>query len=103
RRPPRRPRLRLPSFSPSAELFLRNNSALGGGEGWASGGRGGPWSVGFARIGPDDDRVNLTETRPGLRQIRHTDAWIFGTMLLSACLSLTASFVLSIDAVTLAA
>ncbi|WP_258369466.1 vitamin K epoxide reductase family protein [Georgenia satyanarayanai] len=47
--------------------------------------------------------MNLTETRPGLRQIRHTDGWIFGTMLLSACLSLTASFVLSIDAVVLAA
>lgn len=59
--------------------------------------------MGFVRIGPDDERVNLTETRPGLRQIRHTDAWIFGTMLLSACLSLTASFVLSVDAVTLAA
>lgn len=47
--------------------------------------------------------MNLTETRPGLRQIRHTDGWIFGTMLLSACLSLLASFVLSIDAVVLAA
>ncbi|MGW5686664.1 vitamin K epoxide reductase family protein [Nonomuraea sp. NPDC003754] len=34
---------------------------------------------------------------------RHSNAWIFGTMLLSACLSLTASFVLSIDAVRLAA
>ncbi|WP_413451786.1 vitamin K epoxide reductase family protein [Georgenia phoenicis] len=59
--------------------------------------------MGFVRIGPDDERVELTETRPKLRQIRHTDGWIFGTMLLSACLSLTASFVLSIDAVVLAA
>ena len=34
---------------------------------------------------------------------RRTNGWIFGTMLVSACLSLTASFVLSIDAVRLAA
>jgi uncharacterized membrane protein len=39
----------------------------------------------------------------GLRGLRHTNAWIFGTMLVSAALSLTASFVLSIDAVRLAA
>ncbi len=37
-----------------------------------------------------------------LRQIRHSNAWIFGTMLFSACLSLTASFVLSVDAIALA-
>ncbi|GAB1691820.1 vitamin K epoxide reductase family protein [Krasilnikovia sp. M28-CT-15] len=36
------------------------------------------------------------------RQLRHADAWIYGTMLFSACLSLLASFVLSIDAVRLA-
>ena len=35
--------------------------------------------------------------------LRRTDGWIFGTMLFSACLSLTASLVLSIDAVRLAA
>ncbi|MCA2213165.1 vitamin K epoxide reductase family protein [Jidongwangia harbinensis] len=39
----------------------------------------------------------------GLRAVRHSDVWIFGTMLFSACLSLIASFVLSVDAVTLAA
>ena len=38
-----------------------------------------------------------------LRRIRHTDGWIFGTMLLSAVLSLIASFVLSVDAIELAA
>jgi uncharacterized membrane protein len=38
-----------------------------------------------------------------LRRIRHTNAWIFGTMLFSASLSLLAAFVLSIDAVRLAA
>jgi uncharacterized membrane protein len=34
--------------------------------------------------------------------LRHSNAWIFGTMLFSAGLSLIASFVLSIDAVELA-
>jgi uncharacterized membrane protein len=38
-----------------------------------------------------------------VRGLRHANAWIYGTMLVSACLSLTASFVLSIDAVRLAA
>ncbi|WP_430786623.1 vitamin K epoxide reductase family protein [Actinoplanes sp. G11-F43] len=38
-----------------------------------------------------------------VRRLRHSNAWIFGTMLFSACLSLLASFVLSIDAVVLAA
>jgi len=38
-----------------------------------------------------------------LRALRHSNGWIFGTMLVSACLSLTASFVLAIDAVRLAA
>lgn len=38
-----------------------------------------------------------------LRRIRHTNGWIFGAMLLSACLSLIASFVLSVDAVRQAA
>jgi uncharacterized membrane protein len=37
------------------------------------------------------------------RRLRHADAWIYGTMLFSACLSLLASLVLSIDAVRLAA
>ena len=36
------------------------------------------------------------------RRLRHANAWIYGTMLFSACLSLLASFVLSIDAVRLA-
>lgn len=38
-----------------------------------------------------------------LRGLRHSNAWIFGTMLFSACLSLIASLVLSVDAVRLAA
>ena len=37
------------------------------------------------------------------RRLRHADAWIYGTMLFSAGLSLLASFVLSVDAVRLAA
>ena len=36
-------------------------------------------------------------------RLRQDNRWIFSTMLVSACLSLLASFVLSIDAVTLAA
>lgn len=38
-----------------------------------------------------------------LREMRHSRGWIFGTMLVSALLSLTASLVLSIEAVELAA
>lgn len=38
-----------------------------------------------------------------LNRIRHANAWIFSTMLISSCLSLIASFVLSVEAVTLAA
>ncbi|MEU5942574.1 vitamin K epoxide reductase family protein [Micromonospora sp. NPDC047548] len=38
-----------------------------------------------------------------LHRIRHANSWIFGTMLFSSCLSLLASFVLSVDAITLAA
>ena len=38
-----------------------------------------------------------------LRRLRHHNGWIFGTMLVSAALSLLASFVLSVDAVQLAA
>ena len=38
-----------------------------------------------------------------LYNFRQTDAWIFSTMLVSACLSLVASFVLSTNAVRLAA
>jgi uncharacterized membrane protein len=45
----------------------------------------------------------MTETLSRLRTLRHSNAWIFGTMLLSACLSLIASFVLSVDALKLAA
>ena len=37
-----------------------------------------------------------------LNRVRHSNAWIFGTMLLSSCLSLVASFVLSVDAIRLA-
>lgn len=38
-----------------------------------------------------------------LRGLRQSDGWIYSTMLLSALISLTASFVLSVDAVLLAA
>jgi len=38
-----------------------------------------------------------------LRRLRHANVWVYSTMLVSACLSLIASFVLSIDAVKLAA
>lgn len=45
----------------------------------------------------------MTAMLTRVRRVRHSDAWVYGTMLFSACLSLTASFVLSIDAVRLAA
>ena len=38
-----------------------------------------------------------------LNRIRHANVWIYSTMLVSSCLSLIASFVLSKEAVTLAA
>lgn len=38
-----------------------------------------------------------------LHDLRQGNRWIFTTMLISACLSLTASFVLSVDAIELAA
>lgn len=40
---------------------------------------------------------------PGIEGFRHSRQWVFGTMLVSALISLTASFVLSYDAVLLAA
>jgi uncharacterized membrane protein len=45
----------------------------------------------------------MTELLTTLHRIRHANAWIFGTMLVSSVLSLIASFVLSVDAVKLAA
>jgi len=45
----------------------------------------------------------MTEILATLNRIRHANSWIFGTMLVSSCLSLIASFVLSVDAVRLAA
>jgi uncharacterized membrane protein len=44
----------------------------------------------------------VTQLAARARRLRHSNEWIFGTMLFSACLSLLASFVLSIDAVRLA-
>jgi uncharacterized membrane protein len=44
----------------------------------------------------------MLDTLDRLRTVRHSNGWIFGTMLVSACASLIASFVLSIDAVRLA-
>ena len=53
------------------------------------------------------DASGEAEGRPSgmgrLRRLRQSNGWIFGTMLFSALLSLTASFVLSVDAVVLAA
>ena len=45
----------------------------------------------------------MLEMLASMHRIRHANAWIFGTMLLSSGLSLIASFVLSVDAVLLAA
>lgn len=45
----------------------------------------------------------MTELLERWHTLRQTDSWIFATMLFSACLSLIASFVLSVDAVALAA
>jgi uncharacterized membrane protein len=45
----------------------------------------------------------VTDLLTRVRGLRHANGWIFGTMLCSAGLSLLASFVLSIDAVRLAA
>jgi uncharacterized membrane protein len=45
----------------------------------------------------------MTDLLTRVHQLRHSDRWIFGTMLVSACLSLIASFVLSVDALALAA
>lgn len=45
----------------------------------------------------------MTELLERWHRLRQTDSWIFATMLFSACLSLIASFVLSVDAVALAA
>lgn len=39
----------------------------------------------------------------GLRRLRQSNRWIYATMLASAAISLTASFVLSVDAIALAA
>lgn len=45
----------------------------------------------------------MTELMERWHRLRQADTWTFATMLFSACLSLTASFVLSVDAVALAA
>lgn len=52
-------------------------------------------------IGPAAD--GRRSVRGGIRRVRQSNTWIFATMLVSACLSLTASFVLSVDAIILAA
>ncbi|WP_028707401.1 vitamin K epoxide reductase family protein [Propionicicella superfundia] len=44
----------------------------------------------------------MTDVLDRVHGFRQSNAWIFSTMLVSACLSLLASFVLSIDAVELA-
>jgi uncharacterized membrane protein len=44
----------------------------------------------------------LTESRSRFHELRQSRRWIFGTMLFSALISLTASFVLSVDAIALA-
>ncbi len=45
----------------------------------------------------------MTDLLARMNRIRHANAWLYGTMLFSSCLSLLASFVLSIEAVRLAA
>lgn len=45
----------------------------------------------------------MTDLLARMHRIRHANAWLFGTMLASSCVSLFASFVLSIEAVRLAA
>jgi uncharacterized membrane protein len=45
----------------------------------------------------------MTDLLGRVHRLRHANGWIFGTMLVSACLSLIASFVLSVDALALAA
>jgi len=50
-----------------------------------------------------DEFVPRNRALAAVHRLRHSDRFIFGAMLFSACLSLLASFVLSIDAVTLAA
>jgi len=50
-----------------------------------------------------DDFVPRNRVLAAVHRVRHSDRFIFGAMLFSACLSLLASFVLSIDAVKLAA
>lgn len=47
-------------------------------------------------------QVTTDEVGGRLHRIRQSDGWIFGTMLFSACLSLLASFVLSVEAIALA-
>ena len=49
------------------------------------------------------ETTRTTATVPPLRGFRHSDRWLYGTMLLSALVSLTAAFVLSADAVEIAA
>lgn len=44
----------------------------------------------------------MTDLVDRLHAFRQSNAWIFSTMLVSACLSLLASFVLSVDAIDLA-
>lgn len=44
----------------------------------------------------------MSSTFEALHRFRQTNGWLFGTMLFSACLSLLASFVLSVDAIELA-
>ena len=48
------------------------------------------------------DPEALPESRGRFHELRQSRRWIFGTMLLSALISLTASFVLSVDAIALA-
>lgn len=48
------------------------------------------------------DPETLPESRGRFHELRQSRRWIFGTMLFSALISLTASFVLSVDAIALA-
>ena len=44
----------------------------------------------------------MSDVLERVHRFRQTNGWLFGTMLFSACLSLLASFVLSVDAIELA-
>ncbi|MFT3970220.1 MAG: vitamin K epoxide reductase family protein [Micropruina sp.] len=59
-----------------------------------------PWGEGPSGLAGAGQRARAAHP---LRRLRQSNPWIFGTMLFSALISLSASFVLSADAIVLAA